>query len=559
VGAFRDDTDPGARGKEDQVQARQAADPLGVRSGARVVFDGKFTEGRDGYLFMADDNNQVMAQHSGLVRLDDAQLDGWRRVLESRTELLAGHGCAHLVMIAPDNHSVYPEKLPEAVEPVRERPVHQLMAHLDRSGSPVKIIYPLDELLAEKRDHQVCSRVDSHWSDYGAFLAYMRLMQDARPLVPTRRVDMEDVLFVDVVVQGDLGEKMDPPRSATQEFARMRNRFARLAYDNCVEGTGALAASACEVAPPTTCLLLGDSYAYYLLAFLSECWRRLVLVHAPTLDTGVVEAAQPDIAVSVIAERYLVAVPDDANGPPMCDREREKREEGRVRHPLMYWSWPKMLSASPVEQMRARLLREGRTRDAAFVGVLAYAGLRPAEAMALRWSAIGDDSIVVEPLPRARAAGSRPRQVPLWPPLGDDLEAWRRESDGGGRRFVFFAPGKPWGVDLQDWRTNVYPELARDVGIDDLAPSQLRTVYCALLIDAGFPVENVAELADIEAATVENGFRGLLMHARRSPWRPVDQAIAKARTAVAGLAETPVDSREAVPIMGDPSRREVQE
>jgi alginate O-acetyltransferase complex protein AlgJ len=545
VGAFRDDTDPGGRRKEDRVQERQAADRLGARSGARVVFDGKFTEGRDGYLFMADDNNQVMAQHAGRLRLTDAQLEGWRRVLERRTELLADHGCAHLVMVAPDNHAVYPEKLPEGVEPAAERPIHQLIAYLDRSGSPVKIIYPLDELLAAKRDHQVCSRVDSHWSDYGAFLAYMRLMEDARPLVPTRRVDMDDVLFVDVVVQGDLGEKMDPPRSATQEFARMRSRFARLAYDNCVEGTGALVASTCDVAPPTTCLLLGDSYAYYLIAFLSECWRRLVLAHAPTLDAGVVEAARPDIAVSVIAERYLVGVPDDAKGPSMSDRERDKREEGRVRHPLLYWNWPSLLSASQVELMRARLLREGRTRDAAFVGVSAYAGLLPAEAMTLRWSAIGADSIVVEPLPRARAAGSRPREVPLWRPLADDLEAWRRESEGGGRRFVFFAPGKAWGVDLEDWRTNTYPELARDAGIESPLPRDLRTVYCALLIDAGVPVDRVAELTDIEPARVERICRGLLMHSRRSPWRPVERAIAKARAAAAGLAEPSADSREA--------------
>jgi hypothetical protein len=110
---------------------------------------------------------------------------------------------------------------------------------------------------------------------------------------------------------------------------------------------------------------------------------------------------------------------------------------------------------------------------------------------------------------------------------------------------VFFAPGKPWGVDLQYWRTNVYPELARDVGINDPAPAGLRTVYGALLIDAGVPVDDVAELADMEAAGVENAFRGLLMHERRSPWRPVEQAIAKARAAAAGLAETSTDSREA--------------
>ena len=510
---------------------RLVADGYGGRSGARIVFDAKVVEGRDGYLFMADDNNAVLEQHSGRLRLNDVQLEGWRLVLERRTELLARNDCAHVVMVAPNNHSVYPEKLPADVESARERPVHQLIAHLEQSASPVKVIYPLEELLAAKPEHQVCSRIDSHWTDYGAFLAYMRLMQDAAPLVPTRRVDDDDVVFVEVPVAGDLGEKLDPPRSEVQGIARMRNRHARLIYDNCVEGTGALAVTRCDVAPPTTCLLLGDSYSYFLATFLSECWQHLVLAHAPTLDPAVVEAVRPDIAVTVIAERFLVAVPDDSKGRPMREREQRKREYGRIRFPIMYWTWPSLMTATPVETMRARLVREGRIRDAALVGVIAYAGLRPAEAMKLRWSHIDSDSILVEPLPQMRAAGRPPRRVPLWQPLADDLEAWRAESEGGGKRLVFAAAGKPWAIDLRDWRSKVYPELARDAGVEVMAPSHLRNVFCGLLIDAGVPVERVAELVDIEPDKLEDTFLGLLSDTRRDVLLPAEQAIAQARAA----------------------------
>jgi hypothetical protein len=500
-----------------------------ARSGARVVFDAKVVEGRDGYLFMADDNNRVLEQHTGRLRLDDAQLEGWRHSLERRTEMLAQRGCAHLVLVAPNNHSVYPEKLPEDVETAAERPVHQLIAHLERSASPVKIIYPMDDLLAAKPDHQVCSRVDSHWTDYGAFLSYMRLMEDARSLVPTRTVDERDVLFIDVPVHGDLGEKFDPPRSEMQGIARMRNRQARLVYDNCVEGTGALALTSCDVAPPATCLLLGDSYAYFLAPFISECWRQLVLVHAPTLDPVVVEATCPDIAVSVIAERFLIVVPDDAKGRPMRERELRKRDYGRIRHPLLYWTWPSLPSAEPVELMRARLLGEGRTRDAALVGLIAYAGLRPAEAMALRWSAVADDSILVEPLPRMRKAGRSARRVPLWRPLAEDLEAWRRDSGRDGKGFVFTAPGQPWNVDLRDWRDHTYPGLARSAGVESSAPSHLRDVFCGLLIGGGVPVDEVAELVDIDGAVLGDTFRGLLSDPRRGAPLAPDQAIAEAR------------------------------
>ena len=100
-------------------------------SGARRIYDGKFLEGRDGHLFMADDNNNVLAQHRGLLRLSEAQLEGWRTVLERRTQVIAEHGGTHLVMVAPNNHSVYPGEAPRGIDAAPERPVHQLMAHLE--------------------------------------------------------------------------------------------------------------------------------------------------------------------------------------------------------------------------------------------------------------------------------------------------------------------------------------------------------------------------------------------------------------------------------------------
>ena len=100
----------------------------------------------------------------------------------------------------------------------------------------MKIIYPLDEMLAAKDEQLVCSRVDSHWTDYGAFLAYLRLMEEARPLVPTRRSTWTTCSSWTSVVGGDLGGKFDPPREAPQAFGRMRYRNARLIYDNLRRG-----------------------------------------------------------------------------------------------------------------------------------------------------------------------------------------------------------------------------------------------------------------------------------------------------------------------------------
>src|SRR4029079_12133322 len=78
----------------------------------RTIRDGKVTYGTDGWLFIADDSNDAFAQHTGAQRLDDADLDRWVELLERRQGLLRDRSCEYVFLVAPESHSVYPEKLP---------------------------------------------------------------------------------------------------------------------------------------------------------------------------------------------------------------------------------------------------------------------------------------------------------------------------------------------------------------------------------------------------------------------------------------------------------------
>jgi len=467
--------------------SRSAADERDGLASQRVVRDGKVVEGRDGFLFLAHDVNHVLAQHAGELRLNPEQLERWRVALESRTQLAERKGCAHVVMVIPNSHSVYPEKLPPGIESAAERPVHQLIAHLVQEGSPVRPLYPLEEMIAGKTHDLVCSRINSHWTDYGAFLGYQRLATEARALVPTRELAPDDVVFRHYVVGGDLGYKLDPVRRSSQPIARMRCREARLIYDNCVENTGALLVTACSAAPDTTCLLLGDSYGWQLAKFLSESFRHLVYAHAPTLDPQLLDTAQPDLLVTAIAERFLIAPPTDELSPTLRELEERQREQARVRPPAENWVWPATVSAAEVERMRAHLLSQGNLRDVALLSLLAYAALRPHEALGLRWSSIGTDTITVAE-PRVPSARVTPRRVPLLRAVAQDLEAWRTESAAGDRDLVFSEPGKPWTLNWgswKEWRNRTYAPLARMAIVRGAPPTGLPSAVCKLLIEAG--------------------------------------------------------------------------
>ncbi len=89
-------------------------------------------------------------------------------------------------------------------------------------------------------------------------------------------------------------------------------------------------------------------------------------------------------------------------------------------------SRPRALTPLAVERIRAHL---PRPRDVALVSVLAYAGLRPEEALPLRWSDLGRTSVVSRTYThgelRERTKTGRIRAVEVIEPLAADLEALR--------------------------------------------------------------------------------------------------------------------------------------
>ena len=97
------------------------------------------------------------------------------------------------------------------------------------------------------------------------------------------------------------------------------------------------------------------------------------------------------------------------------------------------------LSPRTVESIRDYMLRKGRRRDATLVSLLAYAGVRPGEALALRWADIGERTVSVY------ASKTRSEHTArLVAPLAADLAEWRLASGRPGENALVF-PGREGG------------------------------------------------------------------------------------------------------------------
>ncbi len=117
------------------------------------------------------------------------------------------------------------------------------------------------------------------------------------------------------------------------------------------------------------------------------------------------------------------------------------------------------LAPAVVERMR----RVASPRDAVLISVLAYAGIRPGEALALQWRDVRDQTILIE---RALSLGKEDdtktdahRTVRLLAPLAADLREWRLRSGRPGAHSLVFPSrsGQAWTLAAyQSWRRRAF-------------------------------------------------------------------------------------------------------
>jgi integrase len=147
--------------------------------------------------------------------------------------------------------------------------------------------------------------------------------------------------------------------------------------------------------------------------------------------------------------------------------------------------------------MRSVLLNDARAHDAILVCTLAYAGLRPEEALALRWEDIGEQTINVQRavvLGRAKPTKTRrARHVDLLPALHADLHAVRDLTDAKPRDLLWSYKRGLWADHhYRNWRSRVYKPLALQAGLIDTRPYTLRHSFASLLIASGRTLVEVA-------------------------------------------------------------------
>ena len=286
--------------------------------------------GRNDWLFLCNDSNDVIGQHTGRVRLAPAVLENWSALTSARLELMERRGISWLCAIVPDKEAIYSEFLPPEIVLAERRPVHALLDIAADLDAP--FLYLHDALQAAKAKMPLYPITGTHWNHLGAYTGYRAICsQYQKAGVELPVLSHDSIEWQQYQVADDLGRKLEPKQFGASVLAKVANQRARMVFDNRIMNRGRTVIFEREDGEGPRGVVFADSFAPYLLLFLKESFCRLVFVHTHAMPEEILEREKPDCVLSLTAERFIVRVPADATAMwQIHETVRSRRDRGEM-------------------------------------------------------------------------------------------------------------------------------------------------------------------------------------------------------------------------------------
>ncbi len=283
---------------------------LGYKTNSAVIWSAsveiittlKVEHGRDGWLFLGNDTNRSMEQFAGRRLLSNQEVLLWEEYFGSIQNHVSKKTFRSCFLLAPAKEFCLAEYYP--VERGAWNAIDQFLELFQKGNN---IVWPCQELTEDKE--QTYWKGDTHWSDYGAYVAARRVLE-ALGITPAPEVSTARYSIMKRA--GDLGGKLSPPKTFAVATADFTAANEALVFDNQIHNHGRIRIyeSRASKNSDLTCVCFGDSFSVNLVPWLSPYFRRLVYVHsAAAPDDDLLAAERPTHVVFQTNSRFIIIPP----------------------------------------------------------------------------------------------------------------------------------------------------------------------------------------------------------------------------------------------------------
>ena len=250
---------------------------------------------------------RAFEQIEGRVRLTDTQLASWTEAIADRIGWCAARNARYVLMIAPEKHVVYADKLPDGMAVSPERPAMQIVQTLPHDQRD-RVIYPLAGLRARRKLAETYHQTASLWTEYGAYTAYLDVLEALRPRLAIEALTEQDLTRRPGRMVGDLalGAGRDAAEAVIHIGHPREQAFARVPCDPAALA-GRVEVFETDDRSLPRAVVFADGSVKAMLSFLCPHFSRVVVVGSTTFVAELIDAETPDVVITIMRERAIAA------------------------------------------------------------------------------------------------------------------------------------------------------------------------------------------------------------------------------------------------------------
>jgi hypothetical protein len=256
--------------------------------------------GKNNWLFYTDEHNIDYYQCSN--PLSDKRLATIQQSLDTTKHLLNERGMTFLVVMVPNKEEIYPEFLPDYIQRIGDRCQLDQISDYMRLNGETSLIDLRQSLLNANEEHLIYHQMDTHWNDYGVYVAYREIMaQLAKEFPQLKAHPLSDFREVMLRAGGDLTRFSNHPEIFSEDRYELKPTFLPAARTNKVKDTW-ISENTNQALPRLVMFM--DSFGDPLVPFLSEHFSYAEYYQLHYVNFSILNQAKPDVVILEVVERY---------------------------------------------------------------------------------------------------------------------------------------------------------------------------------------------------------------------------------------------------------------
>lgn len=199
------------------------------------------------------------------------------------------------IFVAPNKEIIYSEYLEDIVNKKNNSKsrTEDLIEKINEKGN-VNIIYPKEELISNKKNHETYFKYDTHWNFYGAYIGVKKIMEyiDSDFMMPYESINYSEY-------GGDLANM--------NLMTGILNKEPNVSFMNDITVN-------CDNQEINYCqsnglkdqkiMVIGDSFSNLMTNYFSKIYSNSIFVKRVNYHSRLIDIYKPDIIVYEVVERY---------------------------------------------------------------------------------------------------------------------------------------------------------------------------------------------------------------------------------------------------------------